>query len=108
MSCEAVYRTTGAPKLEDFVAKARVRMLGHVLRLDRNAPAQVSMDHYFQKGSRKPGRPRACLASAVKKDIERAGLRFGKKADLAQLREIAGDRVAWRGLVNSLTQRTNA
>ena len=68
----------------------------------------IDLEFKVRKHRRKPGRPRACLASAVKKDIERAGLRFGKQADLAKLREIASDRVAWRGLVNSLTQRTNA
>ena len=108
MSCEAVYRTTGTPKLEEFVAKARVRMFGHVLRLDRDAPAQVSMDLYFKKGGRKQGRPRACLASAVQKDVEAAGFRFRKAQDLARLREVASDRIAWRGVVNSLNQGANA
>ena len=58
MSNDAVYATTGVRTLEQYIGDARMRLLGHVLRLDRQAPAQQSMDLYVSKGSRQVGRPR--------------------------------------------------
>ena len=107
MSREAVYRTTGACRLEDFVRQARMRMLGHVLRMARDTPAQVSMDLYFREGSRPVGRPAACLAASVKKDLGEIGYRFRTAGDLAALRERAQDREAWRQLVRLLTTDPN-
>ena len=107
MSREAVYRTTGVCKLEEFVRRARIRMLGHVLRMDRDAPAQVSMDLYFAKGRRPAGRPSACLASSVKKDLSEVGYRFRTMGDLAKLREKAQNREEWRRLVRTLTNDPN-
>ena len=103
MSSEAVYRITGVCKLEAFVTGARMRMLGHVLRMDRAAPAQVAMDLYFSAGRRRRGRPHACLASSIAKDLRKAGLRFAKARDLADLGEIASDRKKWRQIARTLT-----
>ena len=79
-----------------------MRMLGHVLRLDRNAPAQVAMDLYLSEGRRKRGRPQTCLASTVARDLRDLGLRFRTSTDLRELRETASDRKAWRVLVRTL------
>ena len=79
-----------------------MRMMGHVLRMDRAAPAQLAMDLYFSEGRRRRGRPYACLVTAVRQDLKKRCLKFGKARDLAILRELAGDRKKWRGLARAL------
>ena len=108
MSNDAVYATTGVRTLEQYIGDARMRLLGHVLRLDRQAPAQQSMDLYVSKGSRQVGRPRACLASSVAKDLKEVGLKLSRPDDLARLRECAADRKAWRELVITLNNKRAA
>ena len=80
---------------------ARMRMLGHVMRLDRRAPAQMAMDLYFTDGKRPRGQPRTCLASGIRKDLSAADIGFRKPEDLARAREIAADRIRWRGLTRA-------
>ena len=103
ISNEARYRTTGSRRFEEYAEEARMRMVGHVLRMDRAAPAQVAADLYFSAGRRRRGRPHARLASSIAKDLRKAGLRFAKARDLADLREIASDRKKWRQIARTLT-----
>ena len=79
-----------------------MKLLGHVLRLDRAAPAQQAMDMYLSAGRRPRGHPISCLASAVAQDLRKVGLNFQKASDLARAREVASDRQQWRLLVAAL------
>ena len=105
ISNRALYKITGTTNLETFVTTARMKMLGHTLRLDPATPAQQAMDLYFSAGRRPRGHPRACLASAVAEDFSKLGLRFRTANDLARARQIAADRDRWRGLVASLATK---
>ena len=104
MSNAAVYRVTKARPMEAVVANARMRLMGHILRLTPEAPAQTAMDLYFSEGKRHVGRPEACLATAAREDLRKVGMRFAKAEDLARVREVAADRERWRKLVEARTE----
>ena len=93
----------GIAPLGLHVAQCRLRLLGHVLRLDPRAPAQVSMDAYFAARGRVRGRPRWCLPNALQKDLTQFGHAFSNAGDLNALRDIAADREGWRRMVHMTT-----
>ena len=84
--------------METMVTRARLRLFGHVLRLDRKTPAQMSMDLYFSAGKRRVGRPVSCLATALVADMKRSRRSFKNAGDLASIRLLASDRDAWKDL----------
>ena len=100
ISNEALYKVTGTRPLCEIIRRGRLRLLGHVLRMPRETPAQEAMDFYVKPGKRRTGRPRTCLPTMLGKDLNAAsGARFRTKADLEALREVAADRDVWRALV---------
>ena len=86
--------------LEAFVRRARVKLFGHVLRMEAEAPAQRAMDFYMTKGRRRKGRRRCCLPEILKDDMEGVGLQFAGPEDLDRLRGLAADRRMWQDLVH--------
>ena len=102
ISNEALGRTPGVVPFEAHVQLCRLRLLGHVLRLDKDSPAQRSMDLYFGGGARLRGRPRWCLPQSLKSDLAKAGMPFYSKDHLSAAREVAADREAWKGLVREI------
>lgn len=89
----------GTFSLGNFVKNARLRLLGHVLRLPRDAPAQRAMDLYFSDGKRHRGRPTHLLPTRIAKDVGKFGHSFKTGKDLADLREMASDRERWKSTV---------
>ena len=69
---EDLYRiSAGRPITQDIVA-ARWRLFGHCLRLKSDAPAQKSMDYFFDNYEQRKkfrGRPRETLLKTLEKDI---------------------------------------
>ena len=99
MSNDALYRTTKTEPIGITIKRARLRMFGHVLRLNENSPAQRAMDLYFKIGTRPRGKPTIMLPNKLKHDLVEAGLKFENSGHLRILRRIAGDRDRWRDVI---------
>ncbi|XP_057310663.1 uncharacterized protein LOC130648624 [Hydractinia symbiolongicarpus] len=94
------------------IIQARWRLFGHVLRLQKDTPAQLAMNHYFEQSqvSKFKGRQRITLPISLNNDMRRAvesdnsfAIKFGvsqliSKHDLKVLRVIAEDRNTWKSL----------
>ena len=102
ISNEKLYQVTGVRSLSVRVEEMRWRMLGHVLRLDRDTPAQRALDFAFGKRVKdmnaRKGRPQTNLLSTITRDLERRGMKLSCKRDLNILRKAAADRIAWKEL----------
>ena len=48
MKNKRLYEITKETPLSEQMRQARWRLLGHILRLDRNTPCQKAVDHYFE------------------------------------------------------------
>ena len=74
-------------------------MLGHVLRMDRSAPAQNALQ-YAVEGAKKykgrRGRHTTNLLDTLKADIKHRNLNLHNTIDLEILRRAADDRARWR------------
>ena len=96
ISNEALYRRTNAICLEDYVRSCRLRLFGHILRLDTNTPAQIAMDMYMQPGKRARGRPKCMLPTRLNQDLKMVNKQLKTSRDLASFRQLASDRSAWK------------
>ena len=70
ISNEKLYERCGATPLSEFIKMARWRFFGHVLRLPREAPAQLALEWYLnifcnRKIAGWRGRPRCNLAATI-------------------------------------------
>ena len=92
--------------LSEEITKARMRLFGHCLRMNKDAPAQKAMEYYFDT---KPGmkqfrgRPRTTLASVLNQDVKSAAqknnefpVKFESIEDLKKMRQFADDRNRWK------------
>ena len=98
ISNEALYARCACGPLSERVHDARWRMLGHILRLPRAAPAQQALDfavrcHGYR---RRHGTAQTNLLGMVTKDVEARGWRLRVGSDLEHLRVMASDRDQWR------------
>ena len=68
---EELYKRTETLELSQTIAYRRHTLLGHILRLNIEAPVQKAMDNYYMSKS-KPlsGRPKTTLPAVLKKDLE--------------------------------------
>ena len=103
ISNKALYDKLEVEPLEALVQRARVKLFGHVLRMELEAPAQRAMDFYMRKGKRRRGRPRCCLPVALHGDMQRVGLQFTTAQDLHRQPETSlltgrGGRTSWTRL----------
>ena len=72
-------------------------MTGHILRMELSTPPQLAMSSYYTKdASGTRGRPKSTLATAVKSDLARLGIRL--ECAQADCRQLAQDRPAWRNM----------
>ncbi len=99
ISNEALYKKTGSCSITEDLVKSRMRLLGHVLRLERDAPAQKAMDFYFKKGTRSRGRPKMMLPTRLDKDLAKVGKRLKNTKNLQELKELAADKKRWKELI---------
>ena len=78
-------------------------MLGHVLRLDGDTPAQRAMDFAFGDKVKlmKPrrGRHGTNLMSVLMQDVNECGHKLNCKKDLKHLRTMAADKELWRVII---------
>ena len=69
-----LYNVTKEIPLSLTILQNRWRLFGHILRLDRQTPAQQSMFHYFAPSSQKGfrGRSRQTLPTTINRDLTQA------------------------------------
>ena len=93
-----LYRLSKEEPLSASAERARLRMLGHVLRLPENTPARIAMKGYVdgnQRGHR--GRPPTTLANVIQNDAltkHLPGLKTAGQMD--RTAALAADRAQWR------------
>lgn len=85
-----------------FILKARWKLLGHILQMDPECPANKAMEFYFEKTDFKKskGHPRTTIFTTLNRDIQRTRQKdptfslekFTIKEDLQQIYKLAEDR----------------
>ncbi|GFO44725.1 endonuclease-reverse transcriptase [Plakobranchus ocellatus] len=93
------------------VLEARWRLFGHVLRRDRNIPANKAMLFYFSDNKRARGRPQTTLPITLNNDLKKlvaTKLELTIQTDLDTLRLIAEDRPKWNALVVEIRKTAEA
>ena len=108
MRSEEFYKRCGTTPqaLHERIVLARWSLFGHVLRMGRDTPAQLAMDSYSkQKDEDRSGRPVTTLPVLLFKEHgmykkskreKRFTVHRSKAEMLAELRDLASDRVEWR------------
>ena len=82
-----------------MVAEARWNMLGHVLRMDQNAPAQRALQYAVEGAemySSRRGRHITNLLDILKADMKHREMNSCNINDLELLRSAAADKARWR------------
>ena len=108
MKNKLLYERCNEKVLSSEMREARWRAFGHMLRLDREVPAQKAMGYYFDvplNAKKFRGRKITTLPVCIDSDLKDAAKlkqlpvqQFANKHDLEQLRRLAADREAWKAL----------
>ena len=69
VSNEKLYKITNEIPISEKIKKRRLALLGHVLRLDPDTPAQRALQYYFTPHRRPVGRPPLTWVALVTKDL---------------------------------------
>ena len=96
-----LYKRCEVVPLSERVARARWRMLGHILRSDNNSPAQLALHFAVESQSLmrgRVGRHQSNLLKTILNDLSDRNFRLVNTDDLYHLRLFATDRKAWREL----------
>ena len=125
VSTEELYRRCDCGPISIHIKNSRRRLLGHILRLDPETPAQVAMTTYFRDGGTKHrGRPPTNLPNTIEKDIQSFNfpnltlladhtyaiptaykeLKCNKHLD--SLRSSAQNKDIWKEIIKDQSQRT--
>jgi len=123
VSCQEIYLETDTVPITVELAERRWALLGHILRLPGDTPANRAMGQYFRKtfagGVRRETYAGAQVTSVMSmlrdeyRDHTTARMKrevgtskFLHGADLDKFTNYAQDREAWEALVNHITHRT--
>ena len=97
-----LYTLTKQKPVSQNIQKRRLALLGHILRLHPDTPAQKAIDFYITKDKRPVGRPPATWLELIAKDLEET-LKIYKikspinnKQSMTRIRALASDKVLWR------------
>ena len=91
ISNENLYRCTRQCDIISTVNKARMRLLGHCLRMDTQSPPQRAMEVFSDSArKRRRGRPKTTIGQLLHQDVNM------NSSNLHSLREEAADRLGWR------------
>jgi len=100
VSNDTIYARAKSVPLSEIVAQRRLRMTGHVLRMETSTPPQLAMSAFFVKDAKGlRGRPRSTLAMSVKSSLSQRDISLATTQDLAACRQQALDKQAWRNMV---------
>ena len=70
ISTEKLYTLTQEIPLSDRIRKRRLVLLGHILRLHPETPAQRALQYYMTSQKRRVGRPNTTWIDIITKDLE--------------------------------------
>ena len=101
ISSQKLYTLTKEPPLSEKIRKRRLALLGHILRLHPDTPAQRALQYYMAPHPRPVGRPPMTWIALITKDLQVPLKTYNIKtpmtaASLAQLKILAEDRHFWR------------
>ena len=122
ISNKKLYKKTEEEPISFTSKKSRWRLLGHILRRDKNIPANQAMTYYFKQTNSKGfrGKPRITLPIKLDEDLVMLNrknvhlrdhnyskaLRLINTTDLEELRGRAADRTEWQNLVEKIGETT--
>ena len=101
ISSEKLYTLANESPLSDKIGRRRLALLGHILRLHLETPAQKALRYYVTPHPRPVGRPPLTWIALVSKDLEET-LKSHKintpltATSLDQLQLLANDKNLWR------------
>ena len=101
ISNKELYRRCNTVPITERVRKARWTLLGHILRMDDNCPAVLSLRFAVESSSSlkgRRGRPRTNLYSFIQADLKQHNMRLNSTEDLTELRTIASERAKWKNM----------
>jgi hypothetical protein len=90
---EEVLRRSDSLRLQTMVAKRRLRLAGHILRLPASRPAAAAMQWTPPGGERRRGRPVKTWRSTFQEDLKRLGIAW------AEAGTAAADRRRWKSFI---------
>ena len=105
-----LYELSQSEPLSQEIKRARLKMLGHTLRMDKEAPAQKAMSYYFEniyEDRKYKGRRRTTIVSVINEDIsklspERDVPLINSVDNLEKIRRIASDRKNWNNIIEEI------
>ena len=109
---KALYKQCNERPLSLYVLENRWRLFGHILRRDREIPANKAMEGFFvPQGDKYRGRPITTLPVVLNNDLSRLesntyGLKTFK--DIENLKKIAEQRDQWRILCTRIQKAAEA
>ena len=98
---EKLYTLTKEPPISETIRKRRLALLGHILRLHPDTPAQKALRYYMTPHPRPVGRPPMTWIALITKDLQ-ATLKTHRiktpltATSLEKLMILAEDRNLWR------------
>ena len=96
-----LYNITKEIPISEKIKRRRLALLGHILRLDVDTPAQKALQFYLMPHKRPVGRPVTTWVQIITKDLKNTTKHHNIKTPLTQtslqkLIEIAKDNVRWK------------
>ena len=101
ISNEKLYNITKEIPITEKIKKRRLALLGHILRLDAETPAQKALQFYFTRHERPVGRPPLTWIQCITHDLAYTTKHHNIKTPLSlkslkKLTEIAKDKHRWK------------
>ena len=108
----ALYKKSNERPLSLQILEARWRLFGHILRRDKEIPANIAMDTYFTPSGHEKhkGRPPTSINTVLNRDLKHLpGFhKLGSKEDLLSLRSLAEDRDQWKDITQKIREAAEA
>ena len=112
ISSEKLYTLTQEISISTKIKRRRLNLLGHILRLHQDTPAQRAIQHYLIPHRRPVGRPVFTWIAQVTKDLSPTLTHHNirtplKLKSLDSLKQLASNRVIWREEVSRCMRRNS-
>ena len=113
ISNEKLYSITKETPITERIKRRRLALLGHILRLDPETPAQKALQYYLTPHKRPVGRPPVTWIQLITQDLTNTTKHHNIKTplnpkSLQKLKEIAKDKEQWkREIVRSMKMKGN-
>lgn len=102
---KSLYKICQEKPLSLQILSARWGLFGHILRRDKDIPANKAARAYFiPHGKKLRGRPKTTLPTVLNRDLAliQHPIRLHSANDLAEITELAQDRRHWRGITSQI------